>query len=95
MRDVQNLICAQLDWRELSPLVPHKDSCFRPVCSDKNMGVIRIPKLRCAPGALVALLLLLPEIEMGAQSGDPTFSDANWSFNVSLRHGSNDFLAIS
>ena len=79
MRDVQNLICAQPDWREVSPLVPLRDLCFHPICSIRNMGVIRIPKLRCAPGALLALLLLLPEIEMGAQSGDPTFSDANWS----------------
>ena len=79
MRDVQNLICAQLDWREVSPLVPLRDLCFHPICSIRNMGVIRNPKLRCAPGALLGVLLLLPEIEMGAQSGDPTFSDANWS----------------
>jgi hypothetical protein len=36
--------------------------------------VIRIPNLRCAPGVLLGVLLLLPEIEMRAQSGD-----ANWS----------------
>jgi len=42
------------------------------------MGVSQNPTLRCAPAALLGVLLLFSNIEMRAQNG-PTFSDANWS----------------
>src|SRR5438445_904757 len=44
----------------------------------KKMGVSQNPTLRCAPAALLRVLLLFSNIEMRAQNGPP-FSDANWS----------------
>jgi len=44
------------------------------------MGVTQNPTVRRVAGALLGMLLLLPEIEMrGQSSGGPTFSDANWT----------------
>ena len=59
------------------------------------MGMVRIPKLQSAPGAFLGLLLLVPEIELGAQTSDLTFSDANWSSLGAGVNGSVVALAAS